>query len=121
MDELMDSDDEIMFATQMEEEAEISVADDEEHLMTMSFLMELCAHTDTKPRRGGLVLGLRKSKSRQRLEGCCILYADYFADEPIARRGGISAPFADEAEALPRHCLCCSTFRQLFHMQEGLH
>jgi hypothetical protein len=36
MDELMDSDDETMFAALMEEEAEIAVDDDKEHLMMLS-------------------------------------------------------------------------------------
>jgi hypothetical protein len=53
MDELMDSDDETMFAALMEEEAEIAVADDEEHLMMLSCLMELYACTDAKARHGG--------------------------------------------------------------------
>jgi hypothetical protein len=83
MDELMDSDDESMFATLMEEEAEIVVTDDEEHLMMLSCLIALYAHNDVKPRHGGSALGHRKSKPRQRLEGYCILYADYFADDPL--------------------------------------
>jgi hypothetical protein len=83
MDELMDSDDETMFAALMEEEAEIAFADDEEHLMMLSCLMALYARTDTKPRRGGSAPGRRKSKPKQRLEGYCILYADYFADDPL--------------------------------------
>jgi hypothetical protein len=83
MDKLMDSDDETMFTALMEEEAEISVGDDEEHLMMMSCLMALYARSDAKPRRGGSAPGRRKSKSRQRLEGYCILYADYFADDPL--------------------------------------
>jgi hypothetical protein len=83
MDEFMDSDDETMFAALMEEEAEIAVADDEEHLMMMSCLMALYARTDAKPRRRGSAPGRRKSKPRQRLEGYCILYADYFADDPL--------------------------------------
>jgi hypothetical protein len=41
MDELMDSDDETMFAVLMEEEAEIAVGDDEEHSMMLSCLMAL--------------------------------------------------------------------------------
>jgi hypothetical protein len=83
MDEFMDSDDETMFAALMEEEAEIAVTDDEEHLMMMSCLMALYARTDAKPRRGGSAPGRRKSKPRQRLEGYCIFYADYFADDPL--------------------------------------
>jgi hypothetical protein len=69
MDELMDSDDETMFAALMEEEAKISVADDEEHLMMLPCLMTLYARTDAKPHHGGSTPGHRKSKPRQRLEG----------------------------------------------------
>jgi hypothetical protein len=83
MDELMDSDDETMFAALMEEEAEIAVADDEKHLIMLSCLMALYACTDAKPHRGGSAPRRRKSKPRQRLEGYFILYADYFADNPL--------------------------------------
>jgi hypothetical protein len=69
MDELMDFDEETMFATLMEEEAKIAGVDDEEHLMMLSCLMALYAHTDAKPRHGGSALGRRKSMPRQRLEG----------------------------------------------------
>jgi hypothetical protein len=53
MDELMDSDDGTMFAALMEEEAKITVSDDEENLMMLSCLMALYARSDAKPRRGG--------------------------------------------------------------------
>jgi hypothetical protein len=82
MDELIDSDDETMFAALMEEEVEIVIANDEEHLMMLSCLMALYAH-DAKPHRGGSVPGRRKSKPRQRLEDYCILYADYFTNDPL--------------------------------------
>jgi hypothetical protein len=49
MDELMDSDDETMFAALMEEEAEIAAANDEEHLMMPSCFMALYARNDVKP------------------------------------------------------------------------
>jgi hypothetical protein len=83
MDELMDFDDETMFATLMEVEAKIAAIEDEEHLMMMSCLMALYARNDAKPRREGSVPARHKSKSRQRLEGYYILYADYFADDPL--------------------------------------
>jgi hypothetical protein len=83
MDELMDSDDETMFFALTEEEAEIAAVDDEEHLMMLSCLMALYAHNDAKLRRGGLAPRCRKNKPRQRLEGYCILYVDYFADDPL--------------------------------------
>jgi hypothetical protein len=72
-----------MFAALMEEEAQIAVSNDEEHLMMLSCLMVLYAHSDAKPRRGGSAPGRRKSKPRQRLEGYCIFYADYFVDDPL--------------------------------------
>jgi hypothetical protein len=83
MDELMDSDDVTMFVALMEEEAEITVVDKEEHLMMLSCLIALYARTDAKPRRGGSAPGRRNSKPRQMLEGYCIIYADYFADDPL--------------------------------------
>jgi hypothetical protein len=43
MDELMDSDDETMFAALMEEEAENATNDEEEHFMMPSRLMALYA------------------------------------------------------------------------------
>jgi hypothetical protein len=89
MDELMDSEYETMFAALMEEEAEIAAAD-EEHLMMLSCLMAFYARNDAKPQQGGSVPGHCKSKPRQRLEGYCILYADYFDvplhDEVVFRR-----------------------------------
>src|SRR4051812_10406842 len=36
-----------------------------------------------KPKRGGSAKGRRKCKARQRIKGYCLLYADYFADEPL--------------------------------------
>jgi hypothetical protein len=83
----MDSDDETIFVALMEEEAEIAVTDDDEHLMMLSCLMVLYACTDAKPHHGGSVPGRHKSKPRQRLEGYCILYADYFTDDPL--HGGV--------------------------------
>jgi hypothetical protein len=83
MDELMDSDNETMFTALMEDEAEIAVVDKEEHLMMLSGLMALYQRTDAKLRHRGSAPGRRKSKPRQRLEGYCILYVDYFADDPL--------------------------------------
>jgi hypothetical protein len=50
MDELMNSNDEAMFASLMEEEAEIATGDGEEHLMMMSCLMAMYARDDAKLR-----------------------------------------------------------------------
>jgi hypothetical protein len=77
----MDSDDEDAFAALLEEEAEADTAD-EEHLMILSSLDGLFVNKD-KPRRGGSAPGRRKSKQRHRMEGYCMLYADYFADSPL--------------------------------------
>jgi hypothetical protein len=70
----MDSDDEMMSIALMEEEAAIASVVDDEHLIMLSCLMAMYAHDGAKPRRGGSVPGCRKSKSRQRMEGYCILY-----------------------------------------------
>jgi hypothetical protein len=37
-----------------------------------------------KPRLGGSRQGRRKSKPRQRMEGYCMLYANYFTDDILA-------------------------------------
>ena len=76
----MDSDDEELLAELLEEEAQTDV-DDAEHLLVLRSLAALLAE-QAKPRRGGSRPGRRKSKPRQRYEGYCILYSDYFADNP---------------------------------------
>jgi hypothetical protein len=83
MDEAMDSDDETMFIALKEEEAALASTDDEAHLMMFSCLMALNARDGAKPRRGGSVPRRCKSRPRQRLEGYCILYVDYFADDQL--------------------------------------
>jgi hypothetical protein len=65
MDELMNFDDETMFTALMEEEAEIAVTDDQEHLMMLSCLMALYARTDAKPTTEGRCLAAaRASRGR---------------------------------------------------------
>ena len=76
----MDSDDEELLAELLEEEAQTDV-EDAEHLLVLRSLAALLAE-QAKPRRGGSRPGRRKSKPRQRYEGYCILYSDYFADNP---------------------------------------
>jgi hypothetical protein len=76
----MDSDDEA-FAALLEEEADAD-AQDEEHLIVLAALAGLFA-SNAKPRRGGSAPGRQKAKQRHRLEGYCLLYADYFADAPL--------------------------------------
>jgi hypothetical protein len=76
MDDLMDFDEETMLAAPMKEEAEIAIADDEEHLMMVSCLMALYACNDAKPRHEGSGPGRCKSKPMRRLDGYCIRYAD---------------------------------------------
>jgi hypothetical protein len=38
---------------------------------------------EDKPTIGGSALGHRKSKPRQMMECYCMLYADYFTDDPL--------------------------------------
>jgi hypothetical protein len=76
--------------TEIFEEEMVAAAQDEEHMLILAYLSSLYAET-TIGRCGGSAPGHRKCKSRQRIEGYCILYADYFADnllhgEAIFRR-----------------------------------
>ena len=59
------------------EEADVD-AQDEEHLMVLATLAGLFA-SNAKPQRGGSTTGRLKAKQRHRLEGYCLMYADYFA------------------------------------------
>jgi hypothetical protein len=45
--------------------------------------MAMYARHDAKPRRRGSAPGRRKSKLWQRMKVYCILYADYFIDDPL--------------------------------------
>jgi hypothetical protein len=96
----MDSNDEEeqMFAEIFEEEM-AAAAQDEEHMLILACLSGLYAETAIG-RRGGLAPGRRKYKPRQRMEGYCILYADYFVDNPL------------HGEAVFRRCFTMS--RKLF-------
>jgi hypothetical protein len=67
----------------MEEEAVVASADNEKLLMMLSCLRALYARDGAKPRRRGSASRRCKRKPRQRLEGYYILYADYFADDPL--------------------------------------
>ena len=78
----MDSDDEEMLAALLEEEDDGAAADDEEHLQMLACLVVLYA-ADAQPKRGGSAPNRQKSKPRQRAEGYCMMYADYFADDPL--------------------------------------
>ncbi|KAK1606514.1 hypothetical protein QYE76_030187 [Lolium multiflorum] len=79
----MDSDEEEeqMFVELMQEEM-AAAAQDEEHMMILGCLASMYAGLATG-RRGGSAPGRRKCKPRQRMEGYCMLYADYFADNPL--------------------------------------
>jgi hypothetical protein len=79
----MDSDDEEeqMFAKLFEEEI-AATTQEEEHMLIPACLPGLYAETAIG-RRGGSAPGCRKCKPRQRMEGYCILYADYFVDNPL--------------------------------------
>ena len=79
----MDSGDEEMLAALLDEEADFAAAaTDEEHLLMLACLAGLY-DVDAQSKRGGSAPGRRKSKARQRAEGYCILYGDYFADDPV--------------------------------------
>src|SRR4051812_47316129 len=73
----MDSDDEEMLAVLLEEDS-AEVAEGEEHLQILALLAQLYMQM-AKPKRGSSAPGRRKCKARQRIEGYCMLYADYFA------------------------------------------
>jgi hypothetical protein len=79
----MDSDDkkEQMFAELFEEEM-AAAAQDVEHILILACMSGLYVEKAIG-RRGGSAPGRRKCKPRQRMEGYCILYADYFADSPL--------------------------------------
>ena len=75
-------DDEQTFLELIEEEEADADAADEEHLQILACLAGLCAEKGKK-RRGGSRPGRRKCKPRQRTEGYCLMYTDYFADSPL--------------------------------------
>ncbi|XP_010239138.2 uncharacterized protein LOC100834642 [Brachypodium distachyon] len=83
----MDSDDEEMLAALFDEE--VTAADDvasdgeQEHPLIVSSLLGLIVEDVERPGRGGSRKGRRKRKARQRMEGYCMPYADYFADDPL--------------------------------------
>ncbi|KAK1652331.1 hypothetical protein QYE76_070136 [Lolium multiflorum] len=79
----MDSDEEEeqMFVELMQEEM-AAAAQDDEHMMILGCLASMYAGLATR-RRGGSARGRRKCKPRQRMEGYRMLYADYFADNPL--------------------------------------
>jgi hypothetical protein len=75
-------DDEQASAELMEYEADADAAEDEEYMQILTFLAGMCARNE-KSRHGGSARGHRKWKPSQRMEGYCMLYADYFADDPF--------------------------------------
>jgi hypothetical protein len=96
----MDSDDEEeQMSAEMFEEEMAAAAQDEEHMLILPCLSGLYAEAAIG-RRGGSTPGRRKCKPRQRMKGYCILYADYFADNPL------------HGEVVFRHCFRMS--RKLF-------
>ena len=70
-----------MFAEFFEEEMAVA-AQDEEHMMILACLSGLYAESAIG-RHGGSALGCRKCKPKQRMEGYCMPYADYFAGNPL--------------------------------------
>ncbi|XP_071685374.1 uncharacterized protein [Lolium perenne] len=74
-------------AALMDEELAVAAATrdaagDDEHLAILVSLLAMIAE-EYKPFIGGSASGRRKSKPRQRMEGYRMLYADYFADDPL--------------------------------------
>ncbi|XP_071683761.1 uncharacterized protein [Lolium perenne] len=59
-----------------------AAAQDEEHMLILPCMSGLYAEKAIG-RRGGSAPGSRKCKPRQWMEGYCMLYADYFADNPL--------------------------------------
>jgi hypothetical protein len=79
----IDSNDEEMVTTLLEEEVDVvAIAAADEHMKIISCLLGMYAR-GLKLRHGGSTIGRHKTKLRQRLEGYCMLYVDYFADEPL--------------------------------------
>ncbi|XP_047044064.1 uncharacterized protein LOC124648322 [Lolium rigidum] len=83
----MDSDGEDVMATLMDEELAVAAATrdavgDDEHLAILISLFAMIVEED-KPIIGGSAPGHRKSKPREMMEGYCMLYADYFANDPL--------------------------------------
>jgi hypothetical protein len=70
-----------MFVELFEEEM-AAIAQDEEHMSILACMSGLYAEKAIG-RHGGSAPGRRKCKMRQRMEGYCMLYADYFADSPL--------------------------------------
>jgi hypothetical protein len=77
----LDDEEEQMFAEIFEEEM-AAAAQDEEHMLILACLSGLYADTSIG-RRGGSAPGRQKCKPRQQMEGYCILYTDYFIDNPL--------------------------------------
>src|SRR4051812_38408538 len=77
----MDSDDEDIFTMFLEEEI-AAATKDEEHMQILGSLARVYTQT-IAPKCGGLAKGRRKCKARQWMEGYCMMYADYFADESL--------------------------------------
>ncbi|XP_071676793.1 uncharacterized protein [Lolium perenne] len=74
-------------STLMDEELAVAdatrdVAGYDEHLAILICLLAMIVEED-KPIIGDSVPGWRKSKPRQRMEGYCMLYTDYFANDPL--------------------------------------
>jgi hypothetical protein len=64
-------------------EENAAAAEGEDHMMIMAYVATLYAKRNSKPQHGGSAPGHRNAKARQHLEGFIMLYADYFADEPL--------------------------------------
>jgi hypothetical protein len=83
----MDPDGEETLVALVDEEVNVAVAvregvSEKENLTILVALIAMISVED-RPIIGGSVPGHRKSKPRQRMEGYCMLYADYFVDDPL--------------------------------------
>ena len=113
-------DDEEMLAALLEEEADGAATDDEEHMQMLACLAGLYA-ADAQPKRGGSAPNRQKSKPRQRAEGYCMLYADYFADDPLHGEKRFRRRFRMNRKLFLKIVHGVREFDRYLVLQEGLH
>ena len=90
----MDNDDEMAMHLIMQEEDDINAEGDESiTILACLAKMQIEEDTNANPKRGGLKFGRRKSKLRMRVEGHCMLYGDYFVEDPRFDEKRLSADF----------------------------
>ena len=77
----MDSDDEMAMHLIMQED-DIDAEEEESIAILACLAMQIKEDTNANPKRGGSEFGRRKRKLRMRVEGHCMLYGDYFIEDP---------------------------------------